>query len=791
MGKEFQMPIKFIYVLFFVFLHVGFALRSAYAIEISGPSFANVGDTVRFSIQNVHDTEIERITWYTGNRISNNQESIARSFSQPMRYAVRLVINQDSDNEQTLIHYINVGREIEDTIYVGSRNSVSSSANEVLNFSWLNCSSNRYNIYRGRYNQLYVQDNIAQNVPDENIYQALLFLDYMFVFFSETLGWDFIPTTQEALNTYVCDGVMGAGTGTGGTFIDPGFLEGASSNVLRVNNYGTLIHEYIHLWDFRSGYWQNSDETAHAFTASVEPIINHLMGTGQSMNPWFGDVKALPGEYLLHHYYRISAGRYLRNQSLSWNNYFGNPFINTPYNAQEIPQHKEKMLIQGAMQIALFKLFGEEAYREMMLSINESMYREDAFNTQFTQREISQNMMKAVSTGLNTDLTDFFGYWRFPVDELRDELSQLPPSQLHTDNDNDGYSRLEGDFYDDDSTRYPYAPELNDGVDNNLDGLIDEYVYEEGINDAFSTTVQLPALVMGELNSLSDIDRYRFELDTPTELTVVIYAKEGQDNIAYAPDSQRRSNNTHGTIRINGNIFTPLLHEAMITPGLMFTVTLGRGSNEISLDANASIFDINPNPGPYEMQIFVNEYRFTQTESDIFEYVYPSLPSSEQNKEVFVDSGQTVTLTAPDIGGFGKMVEWEQTTERDIEVAMVNQDSISFTMPELATDENIRFDVTITSTRGKVSATQTVSLNNSNQNSTPTTSNPAPVQAETASANSSGGVNSGLWSLLLFICVIFRRLTTHCSSSTALKCLHYSSRIEELRHFFHKINTKI
>ncbi|MBE1287501.1 MAG: hypothetical protein GJ671_07250 [Alteromonadaceae bacterium] len=191
------------------------------------------------------------------------------------------------------------------------------------------------------------------------------------------------------------------------------------------------------------------------------------------------------------------------------------------------------------------------------------------------------------------------------------------------------------------------------------------------------------------------------------------------------------------------------------------------------------------------MQIFVNEYRFTQTESDIFEYVYPSLPSSEQNKEVFVDAGQTVTLTAPDIGGFGKVVEWEQTTERDIEVAMVNQDSISFTMPELAGDENIRFNVTITSTRGKVSATQTVSLNNSNQNSTPTTSNPAPVQAETASANSSGGVYSGLWSLLLFIGLIFRRRTSNCSSSTALKCLHYSSRIEELLHFFHKINTKI
>lgn len=753
--------------LFLVLLPFLFTIRSVFALEILGPSYANVGDIVTFSVQYDEQLQIERLTWYVGNRVSNNQESVTQLFSQPKRYAIRLVINQDTDDEQVLIHYINVGREIEDTIYVGSRNSLPISGNEVLNFSWLNCSSNRYNIYRGRYNQLYVQDNIAQNVPDENIYQALLFLDYMFVFFSETLGWNFIPVTHEALNTYVCDDVQGAGTGTGGTFIDPGFLEGGTSDVVRVDKYGTLIHEYIHLWDFRSGYWQNSDETAHAFTASVEPIINHLMGSGQSMNIWAGTVRALPGEYLLHHYYRISAGRYLKNESLRWESYFGNPFINTPYHAQEIPQHKEKMLIQGAMQIALFKWFGEEAYREMMLSINESMYREDAFNTQFTQREISQNMMRAVSTGLDADLTDFFEYWRFPVDEVKEQLSKLPPSQLNFDSDNDGYSRLEGDFYDDDPTRYPYAPELNDGVDNNLDGLIDEHVYEEGINDAFSTSVQLPALVMGELNSLSDIDRYRFELDTPTELTVVIYAKEGQDNIAYSPDSQRRSNNTHGTIRINGNIFTPLLHEAMITPGLMFTVTLGRGSHEMSLDANASIFDINPNPGPYEMQIFENEYRFTQTESDIFEYVYPSLSSSEQNKEVFVEPGQTVTLTAPDIGGFGKVVEWEQMTERAIEVSKVNQDSISFTMPELGADENIRFDVTITSTRGKVSATQTVSLNDSNQNSTPTTSNPVPVQAETASANSSGGVYSGLWSLLLFICVIFRRRTTNCSSSTA------------------------
>lgn len=752
------MPTKYIYIFLLVILYIGLAPRSVYAIEISGPSFANVGDTVRFSIQNADDTDIdiERITWYTGNRISNNQESITRSFSQPMRYAVRLVINQDTDDEQTLLHYINVGREIEDTVFSGSRNPLIASGNDVINFNWLNCSSNRYNIYRGRYNQLYVQDNIAENVPSENIYQAVLFLDYMFVFFSETLGWDFIPTTQEALNTYVCDDVRGAGTGTGGTFIDPGFLEGASSHVLRVNKYGTLIHEYIHLWDFRSGYWQNSDETAHAFTASVEPIINHLMGTGQSMNSWFGSVRALPGEYLLHHYYRISAGRFLQNQSLSWDNYFGSEFINTPYGAQDIPKHKEKMLIQGAMQIALLKLFGEEAYREMMLTINQSMYKENAFNTQFSQLEISQNMMKTVSNGLNTDLTDFFEYWRFPVDELRDELSQLPPSNLYVDSDNDGYSKLEGDFYDDDPTRFPYAPELMDGVDNNLDGLIDENIYEEANRDEFSQTIQLPALVLAELHSSSDIDRYRFNLDFPTELTIVIYAKEGQANIAYSSDSQRRSQNTHGTIRINGDSFSPLLHEAMITPGLMLTTTLGRGINEISIDANAAPFGINSNPGGYEMQIFVNEYRFTQTENETLAFVFPLIPATEQNKQINAQAGQVVTLTAPMLVGYDKYVEWEQTGGNELALTQLNQDQISFTMPELDSNQSIRFAVTVTSTRGKVVAAQTISTNNSNQNATPTTNSPSQEQNIPSSPASSGGVNNYIWSLLLLSCVILR-----------------------------------
>jgi hypothetical protein len=205
-------------------------------------------------------------------------------------------------------------------------------------------------------------------------------------------------------------------------------------------------------------------------------------------------------------------------------------------------------------------------------------------------------------------------------------------------------------------------------------------------------------------------------------------------------------------MRINGNPFTPILDSAMITPGFMATVNLGRGQNEISIDANASIFDINSNPGLYELQIFENDYTFTQTERDILNIVFPILPETELNKTVSSEIGQTVSLSAPHIGGMDRFIEWRQISGPIVETSDIYQENISFEMPEQNTNENIVFEAMVTSTRGKVISTQTVSENAQNQNST----TPSPVIQETSSSGSSGGVSNVLTLLMLLSCLVCR-----------------------------------
>jgi hypothetical protein len=72
-------------------------------------------------------------------------------------------------------------------------------------------------------------------------------------------------------------------------------------------------------------------------------------------------------------------------------------------------------------------------------------------------------------------------------------LRALPVSPYCNDLDHDGYSQLQGDFNDNNATVYPNAPEIVDGLDNDLNGAVDEVLVSQ--SSSFTNNFSSPLLV--------------------------------------------------------------------------------------------------------------------------------------------------------------------------------------------------------------------------------------------------------------------------------------------------------
>jgi len=237
------------------------------------------------------------------------------------------IISSDSRKAAVDLKSSIEGRSFDDTIYSQKSSSFNPSRIESIistDDDWCNYD---YYVYDGKYNQLWIQvnpqeDNLDISFDREAVLTYLSTADYLYEEYYDLFGWEVIPGIS-ALIHVVCQDVEGAGTGVGGTFYNFDEFDDVDSNgdMSQTYLYGTLVQEYLHLWDFRGGIYLQGPDSAHSFTAGMEPIIHSSIGSGQTW--WIDGVgTTLPYDFIFNHWYKINLQRYLSDPQLSWRTYY-------------------------------------------------------------------------------------------------------------------------------------------------------------------------------------------------------------------------------------------------------------------------------------------------------------------------------------------------------------------------------------------------------------------------------------------------------------------------------------
>ena len=223
--------------------------------------------------------------------------------------------------------------------------------------------------------------------------------------------------------------------------------------------------------------------------------------------------------------------------------------------------------------------------------------------------------------------SDYFDYWKYPA-VSNAVSSQYPQSDKINDHDGDGYSSLQGDFDDSDATVYPYAPELTDGKDNNLDGLIDENVYTENEGDIGNLNVSLPFSVQGRVSTLEDEDSFTFSMPQSGYVILNIFSKDSDTAVEYELGSGKLASVFMGSAWMDDDHIMPVIVEPLSAPHVFGSWYLEAGVHTMKLNTDlVSVeWDLrNPNPGDYEVQVFINTYEPEFIIDNVLNEVYPDL----------------------------------------------------------------------------------------------------------------------------------------------------------------------
>ncbi|MCG8413983.1 MAG: PKD domain-containing protein [Pseudomonadales bacterium] len=598
-------------------------------MAISAQSQAETNESINLVLNTDNDLPGVTYHWDFDDGNTTTGKSVSHSFDVPDRYQVKVTAEiAGTDVTETALHYINVGRPLAQTIYPLMGSSFTSNEQVFRDFFWNACEAN-WEVYHGKYFKLWFEAGADPNVERQVISNGLLFADYLFEQYSTIFGWDYLPSVP-ALDIYICESIPGGGTGTGGTFLNNQSFINRVGDVLSAQDYVDYIHEFIHAWDFRGGAWLNSEDSAHAFTGGMEPVIQHLLGTGQGLSSWGGDLNLLQAfepDFLLHHYMRVFFQRYMSRPNHDWSTYYGSEFLSYTYETEPIPEHKETMLVQGGMLTAIYTMHGLEGLQKIFAQLEKNLVENpDTYEVEGegerVQADRAQNFMRVVADGLQLDVSDYFAYWKWPVESLDAYMSRYPLSDKIQDMDGDGFAPLHGDLNDADATVYPFAPELMDGIDNNLDGLVDEHVYYDGSPDIDTQAISLPAKIIGNIDSLEDVDSFQFHTEQSTVVHIVIYSVDSDTTVPYSIENERPVSTFAGTVYLNNRNYSEMLHEAMSAPEAQSATWTMPGTNTITIspvneDGRTS------NPGSYEIQIFENDYEHALPATEVLSSLYP------------------------------------------------------------------------------------------------------------------------------------------------------------------------
>ena len=613
----------------------------------------STGQPVNFSITAQNDIDLSdfEVSWFVDDPEDNQPDitGIAESFTYhyPGRFRIVATIAHKSNSADVtkLIDYVNVYRPFDQTIYATGSFTPQGTASIGVPESGQWCNFD-YDVYYGKYYEIWVQKNHTNRPSKEILLEALTQGDHIHEKFTEMFGWD-LRTKNEAQKIVFCTDVEGPSGGSGGMFINNVGLN-PDTGTAGAELWITIIHEFMHQWDFRGDIHLSGPEAAHALTSSQEYLAYTLTDTAR-LTQYERFVQVNP-KYNNAHVERVMYHRYLNDEAFNWESLYNDEIMAMEYGTHPLPENKEHMQIMGGVLMAFYRLHGKEGLRAYyqqidVLLLEHPEWSYDIGTVALTNEQRTENMLLAMSRAVRFDVSDYFDFWKFPVsDKMRNRLAEYPKSPMILDNDKDGFSPLEGDVNDYDSKIYPESLEPIDGKDNNANGLVDETIIDESRQgDITEVSSQLPLFIKGNISDLADVDIYRFTVPEGKRAVVTTFTKGAHSRIPLA-DTGRNAGRPNklfsGSYTIDGHGTLGTIYDWSHLPTMTFFIDGDGSEKSIRVDGN-SVDGMNPNPGHYELVVHISDAvnRDMRPEALVND-LYDNNPCKSETK-VFLLAGQS------------------------------------------------------------------------------------------------------------------------------------------------------
>ena len=503
--------------------------------------------------------------------------------------------------------------------------------------------------------KLHAAPEIAKRFSPRQAQEFLTMADVVWTRMQDTYGWSFTPPL--GFDHYVCSLTGGAGAGVDGTgwstsnFGFNSWTDGANAER---NTWSRLVREMTHLWDFRSQLYLQGPDTALAFTAGMAPWINQTFG----FEHLTGEIPT-PANVAFYAWYRLSLERYFSRADLDWSHLYSEESLADA--VARWPRDAERETVQGGLLLWLMRVHGPQAMRGFwnQIEIGRLLGREP-------QHGLERNgwLHTYLSRGLGLEAMPYLTRWKFP-ETRRSPDESYPESFALADNDRDGQSPLFGDFDDSDPTVYLDAPELPDGKDNDLDGLIDNLRLVETTDFPAEPRVarRLPVRWSGTLSDDLDDDGLWFELPEASWVSVWIRTRGGESTRLI---SRREVSALSAGIWLNNERFTGATHLSYGLGGRSTWLPAGR--HLLIVRVNSPSFE---NSGGYEVLVFVNDFRPEPTAGPCADYApkaYHNVPRDPEfdcqtSKDVPVDECEALKDLYNAAGTWAPAVGWLSTPD--------------------------------------------------------------------------------------------------------------------------------
>lgn len=644
------------------------------------------GEPVNFSLSPDEGVDLAnyQISWFVDDpdgqepTITGQQGSYTYDYPGRFRIIATVTHITNTEDSRQLINYVNVYRPFEQTSY--ATNHFDPLKNKRIGDpgSGQYCHYD-YDVFYGKYYELWLQKD-HPNPPTKAILQeALAHGDFLHEKYSEMFGWD-LRTKNRAQRIVLCGDVQGAGGGSGGMF-DNTIRTNPDTGGVSADFWWVMLHEFMHQWDMRGGIHMSGPEHAHALTSSQEYLAYTLTDTPRlvqgrrfiPVSPEFNDL----------HIERIMYHRYLNDENFDWSSLYNDEIMDMEYGTHPLPENKEYMQIMGGVLMAFYRMHGPEGLRAYYQQIDVFLLENPEWNRGISTVELSneqrtENMLLAMARAVRFDVSDYYDAWKFPVSEaMRTRLSQYPKSPMITDFDQDGYSRLQGDINDCDSTVFPGSQELADSKDNNANGLIDETVIDERISgDVTEVSSELPLVIKGKIADLNDIDVYRFTVPEGKRALVTTLTLGASSRVPLSDtgkEAGRPNKLFSGSYSIDGHGKRGSIYAWSHLPTANFIIDGDGTEKTIRVDAS-TVQGMNPNPGNYEITVQVSEATNRDMSTNaLLEFLYgDERDTGNDETKVILLAGQSNMEGGVDRPLFAKLLQEVSILSEDREQRLVS-----------------------------------------------------------------------------------------------------------------------